>query len=232
MATIDHSKSNALPKFDHRILDLRGQRFGKLVVESLAGRDRRNLIVWRCKCDCGNETLAKSASLRNKVLRSAKRSCGCLGPDTTRQRSTKHGRTGTPEYHTWRSMIERCENPNATGFDRYGGRGIAICRQWRESFESFLADVGERPSPAMQLDRVDNEGNYEPGNCRWATIKEQANNRRKRKPALVVEFNGQSRTLSEWAEHLGVKVGTLHCRRWKGLPDDQVFVGNKRLLHS
>jgi hypothetical protein len=232
MATVDYSKSFELPKFDHRILDLRGHRFGKLIVDSFAGRNAKNLIIWNCVCDCGGKTLATSASLRSKVERSAKRSCGCLAVEVTRNRSITHGKHGSPEYQSWRSMIGRCENPNATGYKNYGGRGITICDSWRKSFERFFQDMGERPSMECQIDRIDNDGNYEPSNCRWATVKQQANNRRKKTLNLVIEFKGESKTLPEWAELLGVKVGTLYARRWRGLPVDQVLVGNKRLLHS
>jgi hypothetical protein len=124
-------------------------------------------------------------------------------------------------------MIERCENPNATGFDRYGGRGITICDRWRKSFESFLEDVGERPEKDMQLDRIDNDGNYEPGNCRWATMKEQANNRRKRKPRLTIAFNGHEKTIPQWSEFLGISVHTIYARRWKRLPVDQVLSASR-----
>jgi hypothetical protein len=227
MATVDHSKPSHPPRFDHRILDLTGQRFERLLVVRFAGRTAKDLIVWECLCDCGKTCFHTSNGLRSKVERSRRRSCGCLGPDVTRERSTTHGKTRTPEYHTWRSMIERCENPNATGFDRYGGRGITICDRWRKSFESFLEDVGERPEKDMQLDRIDNDGNYEPGNCRWATMKEQANNRRKRKPRLTIAFNGHEKTIPQWAEFLGISVSTIYLRRWKRLPVDQVLSASR-----
>jgi hypothetical protein len=231
MATIDYSKSFELPKFDHRILDLRGRRFGKLVVESFAGRNEKNLIVWNCVCDCGGKTLAKSASLRNKVERSAKRSCGCLIGDVNRGRATVRDFKRTPAFHSWKAMKERCNQPSATGFERYGGRGIKVCERWQKSFFAFLEDMGQPGQEGLSIDRIDNNGNYEPGNCRWATKVEQANNRRSKTLSLVVEFNGEAKTLPEWADSLGVKVGTLYHRRWQGLPIEQVLVGNKR-LHS
>jgi hypothetical protein len=227
MAIVDYSKPSHPPRFDHRILDLAGQRFERLFVVRFAGRTSKDQVAWECLCDCGNVCYRTSNELRNKIERSRRRSCGCLASDVTRERSITHGKTGTPEYHTWRSMIERCENPNATGFDRYGGRGITICDRWRKSFESFLEDVGTRPEKDMQLDRIDNNGNYEPGNCRWATMKEQANNRRKRKPRVVIEFNGEARSIQEWAKFLGISVNTIYARRWKRLPVDQVLSASR-----
>jgi hypothetical protein len=129
-------------------------------------------------------------------------------------------------------MIERCENPNATGYHRYGGRGISICERWRRSFEHFLEDMGPRPQLSLQLDRIDNNGNYEPSNCRWATVKQQANNRRQREQRVFLTFDGQTRSLSEWAEVLGVSVGTIHMRRWKRSPLDKVLSPDLRTMRS
>jgi hypothetical protein len=124
-------------------------------------------------------------------------------------------------------MKDRCLRPNATGFDRYGERGITICERWLNSFEAFREDMGERPGLDYSLDRIDNNGNYEPGNCRWATRTEQANNRRKAKPRLVIEFNGESKTVQEWATFLGISPTTILCRRSQGLPVEKVLVNNE-----
>jgi hypothetical protein len=224
MAVVDPTKGFDLPKFVKRILDLTGQRFERLVVVSFAGRNGRNLIVWNCLCDCGNTALATSANLRNTTLRNRKRSCGCLAIDVTRERSITHGSRHTPEYRSWRAMKDRCLRPGATGYDRYGGRGITICERWLNSFQNFLADMGPQPEGDYSLDRhPDNNGHYEPGNCRWATGVEQSNNRRKAKPRLLIEFNGESLTPGEWAKRLGIQVGTIYSRRWKGLPVEQVL---------
>lgn len=141
-----------------------GDRFGKLTVVEDAGRDRRGQALVRCRCDCGKEAIARASRIRT----GSQRSCGCL-----RGRPTVHGRCGTPTYRSWVAMIDRCENPKRERYHRYGGRGITVCPRWRESFAAFLQDMGERPQ-GKSIDRwPDNDGNYEPGNCRWATPTQQ-----------------------------------------------------------
>jgi hypothetical protein len=161
------------------LIDLAGQRFGRLVVVRLSHSGPRKRAYFLCRCDCGNEHLARSDALR----RDSTRSCGCLQAEEA-ARGT-HGEAGggrkrlkaSVEYRTWSTMIQRCENPRATDYERYGGRGIKICQRWRESFEAFLTDMGRRPADKRSVDRINNDGNYEPGNCRWATPIEQRRNR-------------------------------------------------------
>ena len=168
-----------------------GQRYGRLVVIERAGSDREGKSLWRFKCDCGNETTitAKSAKSGNTT------SCGCRRRETLKElpiRSYKHGnnRRGqrASEYTIWSSMKSRCHNPNDNDFYLYGARGIAVCDRWQQ-FENFYADMGPRP-PALTLDRINNDGNYEPSNCRWATAKEQRHNRRRSIASSVVERSG------------------------------------------
>lgn len=129
------------------------------------------------------------------------------------------GRTRSPTYDTWAGMIDRCVNPNNKRFARYGGRGITVCERWRNSFSAFLQDMGERPE-GKSIDRINNDGNYEPGNCRWATRKEQQNNLHNN---LVIEFNGVRRTIHEWADVTGIKTNTLRRRLASQWPLEQVF---------
>lgn len=165
-----------------RPIDMTGQRFGKLLVQRRSPvNSTQNAAQWLCKCDCGNETTVIGILLRNGRTRS----CGCLHADQMVAlvvRGTKHGHATkgiTPTYHTWASMLARCENPNNTRYADWGGRGIRVCDRWHD-FRNFLSDMGEKPK-AHSIDRINNDGNYEPGNCRWATMREQNRNRRNTK---------------------------------------------------
>jgi hypothetical protein len=132
-----------------------------------------------------------------------------------RERFTTHGYSGTPTYVTWTNMNQRCSNINRKDWERYGGRGIRVCERWKNSFENFLEDMGKKPD-FMSLDRINNSGDYEPTNCRWATIHQQSVNKRNN---VFVTINGSKKTLSEAAKEIGIPVVTLHYRirnaKWK-----------------
>jgi hypothetical protein len=149
----------------YRIRDLTGQRFGSLVVMECAGV--RGNAQWLCKCDCGNEAIVNG----NRLTGGNTTSCGCYRVNIT----TKHGMHRSGTYTSWCKMLTRCTNPNDVAYARYGGRGIAVCERWLR-FENFLADMGERP-PGTTIDRKENDGNYEPSNCRWADRATQNRNR-------------------------------------------------------
>jgi hypothetical protein len=150
-----------------------GRRFGRLTVISDAGNNKYSNAQWLCLCDCGATKTVGGRSLR--VGKS--QSCGCVTLEVNRSRMTRHGKTGTCEHNIWLTMRDRCRNPKNHKFSAYGGRGIAVCDRWN-SFEAFLADMGPRPTSRHSIDRIDNDGNYEPDNCRWATSKEQRANQR------------------------------------------------------
>lgn len=191
-----------------------GQRFGRLLTVKFCGGSKHP--VWRCVCDCGKTTSASATQLS----RASKRSCGCLRRELTSTRSTKHALSRSKVYNTWIRIKARCFNKKCVDFPNYGGRGITMCREWEESFERFLADVGFPPSKHHSIDRIDNNGNYEPGNCRWAIQRVQVNNTRANR---FVTYKGQHKTLADWARKLGLPYGGLQHRLNRDWPVDEAF---------
>ena len=159
------------------ITDIRGMAFGRWTVIGYAGKSGLK-HYWECRCKCG--TVKKV--LRSNLFAGISKSCGCHKKEILHHLKAKHyaaSGSKTTEYRTWVAMKRRCYSPNSTGFKYWGGRGIHVCDQWLKSFEAFLSDMGKKPSPKHSLDRINNDGNYEPSNCRWATNTEQRNNTRR-----------------------------------------------------
>ncbi len=183
----DERLAAAVTRFDRRgrripankIRSLMGMTFGRITVLRQDGFDRFHRAAWWCRCVCGKE----KRILGYYLTTGDTKSCGCLHDEVATTRivnlSTTHGATHTVEFTTWSSMLRRCYDQNMPKFHLWGGRSITVCDRWRNSFENFLADMGKRPGPKLSLDRIDNDGNYEPGNCRWATWSQQLKNRRK-----------------------------------------------------
>lgn len=193
-----------------RCKDLAGQSFGKLYVVERS-RKRVTEWLWNCQCECGAEV-----EVRGVLLRQGKKTdCGCSRPPKT----VVNGKQ-TPTYICWAKMIDRCFNPNSNIWGYYGGRGITVCERWR-SYPNFLADMGERPGLEYSLDRYpDNDGNYEPGNARWATRAEQARNTRAN---VLLTHNGRTMCVADWSKETGVSQAAIRKRMDLGLPSDQVL---------
>lgn len=185
-------------------LELSGQRVGRLlVIEATGSKDKWGSILWRCLCDCGGTKDVASGALNAGQVSS----CGCLSAEAGRRVNFKHGQYKSPTYKSWQGMWQRCTNRAKAGYVDYGARGISVCERWKD-FEQFLVDMGDR-QPGLSLDRIDNDGNYEPANCRWATPTEQSNNTR-RVTRLTVQ--GVTKTLHEWARDSGINPRTLQKR--------------------
>ena len=219
-----------------RFKDLAGQRFGRLIAVELAGRtsDGRRLR-WMCRCDCGQTTSVRAGDLSAGYSRS----CGCLNTETSAERgraSATHGLSQSTTYHIWDAMVQRCHNPKRKDYPSYGGAGIAVCERWRV-FANFLADMGERP-PGLSIDRHPNgNGNYEPGNCRWATGAEQVRNSA---AVRMVEIAGRTQCIADWRKETGIAKNTYQGRVKRGwseqraltTPPDQRCNSGKKAHHA
>lgn len=196
----------------NRLIDLSNRRFGRLLVIERVNSDNPKVPMWLCKCDCGNTKVISGAHLRNGTAKS----CGCIRKEHGRAvglvygkqlDNRTHGMKGTRLYNIWQGMKARCLNSNDPAYPRYGGRGISICYEWQTSFESFRDwALANGYSDTLTIDRINNNGDYAPSNCRWVTPKEQANNRRNNH---FVTYNGQTKTVSQWAEECGLHKDVL-----------------------
>jgi len=184
--------------------DLSGKRFSRWTAVYHVSHG-----IWECKCDCGTTSKVNGKNLRY----GNSKSCGCLRVDIGATKNRTHGHTAnreySPEYNAYRNMLRRCFEKTNEKYPQYGGRGISVCDRWNASFDNFFADMGKKPSPLHSLDRVDVNEGYSPGNCRWATPKEQARNKTCN---VIVSLGSEQITLAEACERLGLKYGTIHNR--------------------
>lgn len=198
-----------------------GKTFGRMTVICRNGSSPNNSVLFLCKCSCGNTKTTRGCHLRSGAVKS----CGCLAKECSRISRPKHGHTLKGKRHTyysWIGMKTRCTYKKHPSYHRYGGRGITVCERWNgeTGFQNFLADMGERP-PGMELDRIDNDKGYEPGNCRWATLVEQGRNRSNNH---IITVGGVTKCLSEWAEATKTLKTTIRERLRRGWSaKDSVF---------
>ncbi len=184
-------------------LNLINQRFGRLVVKSFNHRSKYH-SHWLCICDCKNIKVIRGNDL--KTGRTV--SCGCFGKERRHEANTTHGMTKTPTHMVWIKMIQRCENPKNKDYPRYGGRGITVCNRWLNSFQAFFEDMGEKPKD-LTLERINNNGNYDPDNCKWATRKEQMNNTSKN---VLLTINNKTHNIAQWERIRGFNKDTIGSR--------------------
>ena len=195
--------------------DITGIKYGKLTVVKPIGKNKENRVLWLAICDCGNETKAYKNQLDSK----ARTHCGCESKNGIAQKT--HGFRYHPLYSVWSSMIRRCESTSDKNYRHYGGRGIKVCERWRGSPDLFFSDMGIRPKGAS-IDRIDTNGNYEPNNCRWATSKQQARNKRN---TVFIEYGGEKKSIAEWADQKGVKHQTMYMRYRRGYTNEEIIDG-------
>lgn len=198
-----------------RFNDLTGQKFGQLTVLSATGKTNQGTYIWACLCDCGKESIVRSDHLTGGKTKT----CGCLRDENARKRMTKHGKYKSPEYAAWHGMQSRCYNDGSSS-PRYKYRGIKVCDRWLESFDNFYADMGDKPSSKHSLDRIDNDGNYTPENCRWATASQQLDNTCR---TIRMTLSGETKILTEWADVLNLNPKTLRTRKLRGWSDEQIL---------
>lgn len=194
---------------------LEGKRFGRWLVVEYVGRGTGG-SHYRCVCDCGTERIV----FRGNLLRGKTVSCGCAKAKNISKARTVHGHArkgdkASPTYSSWSSMLTRCTNPNCKAYPNYGGRGIQVCDRWKNSFENFLADMGEKPNKGMSIERLDPDGHYEPGNCVWANARTQGRNRRNTKltPEIVKALRAGELSVLDAEKTLGINRNTLYAAK-------------------
>lgn len=188
-----------------KLIDLTGKKFGKLTVIKKNGSSRNYISMWLCRCECGNEVVIRSDHLRN----GSSKSCGCFQREKSKEANTKHGCCYERVYNSWRGMKERCYNEKNSEYKHYGGKGVKVCSEWQEFIPFYQWALANGYAENLTIDRIDNDGNYEPSNCRWATNKEQQNNKSNNR---LITYKGETKTLAQWAETTGIAYYTLWHR--------------------
>lgn len=189
-------------------LDLTGRKYGRwTVIRKAESTDGRSWFF--CQCECGTERNVRG----QRLINGGSQSCGCGQKEAVKKCKQRHGESFTKLHSVWCAIKTRCYNSENPNYKRYGARGIRVCKEWMESYEEFAKFVGQPPTAQHSLERIDNNGNYEPGNVRWATKKEQARNRRTNR---IVDINGERHCLAEWLEEKGLHKSTFEGRIRRG----------------
>ena len=198
--------------------DLTGMVYGRLTVLRRAEPTKDGRSRWLCRCECGTEKAIRTT----KLTSGSTVSCGCH----RQENKIKHGQHGTRLYSIWSNMKQRCGNPNNTAFARYGGRGIKVCQEWASDFKNFYDwAIANGYQENLQIDRIDNDGDYTPENCRWTTAAVNLNHTSR---SVEIELDGQIHTVSEWARITGIKERTIHNRMRAGKSPREILEANKK----
>lgn len=195
-------------KVAHNRLDLTGKKFSGWLVVSFNGvieyGERGLKSRWLCQCDCGKMSVVNGSSLTT----GNSKSCGCVNRLNMAKKNKTHGLSGTDHYRRWQGMLNRCGNENSASYKNYGGRGITVCERWL-TYTNFISDMGYPPTSLHSLERINNNADYQPSNCKWATRSEQSKNKRSNR---IISFNGITKTLKEWALEIGIDQSSLRER--------------------
>ena len=217
--TVGNKQGYSYPSGVHHLFkDLTGQRFGKLVALEVVRH--KNYNHWLYQCDCGNTCRKCPSDVMKSIKKGRTPSCGCYTKELYAQHSGTHRMSRHPLYAIWRSMKQRCTQPNHKAWHNYGGLGITVCQRWLDSFENFRDDMFPTYQRGLDLDRINNDGNYEPKNCRWVSRKQNTNNRRK--SVRITLQDGTKVTVSEFSKMFGVKLSTVWYRLSKGVTMPQL----------
>lgn len=193
-----------------RSIDISNQVFGRLTAIKYIGKNNHGDSQWLCQCECGKQSIVATYRLRNGHTRSF----GCLNKEITLEKSTTHGLSHTKLYSVWKAMLSRCNNPKNKAYKHYGLRGIKVCKEWMDLQRFYDWAMNSGFKKGLELERIDNDGDYEPNNCKWATRQEQVNNTRRN---IKIEINGITKTLKQWADNYGLKTNTVQYRYYRGL---------------
>ena len=221
--SIEAARNNCKSRNQSSVLDadILGKRFGKLTVMEFAGKDSSRCKIFKCKCDCGKETIVRKTHL----ISGGTKSCGGLSSEVWSKMTYKHGYATHKEYNRlyaiWSHMIDRCHNENNPAYQRYGARGITVCVEWRENIDSFIEWANNNGySDKLSIDRIDNDKGYSPDNCRWVDDVTQGNNKRNN---VLITHNGETHTAAEWGRILGVDAKILRMRKSNGWSDERTI---------
>lgn len=197
--------------------DLTGQKFGRLTVIERRGRDKWKNAIWLCECECGNTKLIAGTHL----IKGRSKSCGCLQVEKAKERATTHGLSHSRIYRIWFDMKRRCNQSQNKSYDRYGGKGVKVCDEWTESFQSFYDwSMKNGYTDNLTIDRIDSNGDYSPSNCRWVDEFVQANNRSNNH---YITYKGETKTMKQWSDVLGIGYYVLRSRFNKGWDVERAF---------